>query len=125
MTSKISRIITVTGLSVLLTLSALAPSFAGAEGRRNTAAVLTVLAAVALSNIDNSRDRDYRYNDRYRSDNRRDNDYGYRVEVRRDKDYRYESNNSHDRGRYVSSQKKYGRSQPRGNAYGHYKRGDD
>ncbi len=138
MTSSISRIITVAGLSVLLMFSALVPSFAGAEGRKNTAVALTALAIVAaFSNNDKSCDRDYRHNDRYRSDYRRDYGYGYRVDIQRDRDYRYksddrrdkgyrfDSNNSRDRGRFGSDQWKNDRKQPRGNAFGHDKRGRD
>ncbi len=101
----LTRSITVIGVSTVLSLSALAPSFAGSEGRKNTAIVLTaatvhqflkkkdrnalvlgVASAAAWKNYEDARKHESRQRRYYRL-------HGYR----------------------------YGHSHPRGHAYGHYK----
>lgn len=102
---KLTRIVTVIGISATLMASALLPGFAGATGRKNTALVLTaatvhqalhkktgnaivlgLASAQAWKNYEDARKRESRHHRHYTS-------------------YRY------------------GHSRPHGHAYGHYKHG--
>jgi len=103
---KLTRSFTVIGISTILTLSALLPSFASVEGRRNTALVLTAATvhqfltkknrnAIVLGLASAAAWKNYEDARKHQSKQRA---YYYRT--------------SHYR---------YGHSSPRGHAYGHYK----
>ena len=136
---KLSRFLTVIGISVSLSLSALLPSFAGSEGRRNTAIVLTaatvhqflnkkkgnaivlgLASALAWKGYSDAQKQESRNRWGYYQYGRSRNDYSSRGGSNcRNRDYSNYRASNYDRSDNGWSGRGY--SQPRGHAYGHYK----
>lgn len=137
----ITRFLTVVGVSTALLFSALAPSFAGSEGRRNTAIVLTaatiyqathnkdgsaavlgLASALAWKSYEDARMDESRYRwGYYRSGYSRPGHSNSSYSSNRYRDYEHSNDRRDDYGRSKDGRSDRGKSQPRGNAYGHYK----